>query len=414
MVAVLTACGSSAAVPEVPTPELESIGAPSAGPCGVPTGSIAIAVSGRANSPAPSLPNQVLRIVGAAVLASPPDGSGPVFTVHRIHGRPDTVWKNSFSSTADPDNKPAVSEDRQIFFDSLFQAVHSVRSEDGEVDVLAALSSSGRAAGPTGTVMLIDSALQTVDPLDFTQPGLLDAATGDVVDFLRANNRLPQLMGRRVILAGIGDTAEPQPVLDDGRRFRVAEIWKEIAEAGGAACVEVIEETRDGAAPTGVPEVDIVPVPAPPSFDPRSQGDLVLDENTVGFVGDLDVLREPETARKVLTPVAEYLKGDPSRRILLTGTTACARTAAFRHELSEKRALAVRRVLVDELGTGSDQIDVRGVGSNFPEYQPDRGPNGQLPGLAVANRTVRLTVLKPGTPAPEAPPAASDRCRTNS
>lgn len=409
--AVMTACGSSAATPVMPTPELGSIGTPAVGPCGVLTGPFALAVSGRANSPAPSLPDHVLRIAGAAVLASPPDGNGPMFTVVRIDGRPDSVWKGKFSSTADPDNRTAVGDDRQVFFDQLFQAVHSVRSKDGEVDVLAALSAAGRAAGPDGTVVLVDSALQTVDPLDFTQSGLLDAAADEVVEFLRVNNRLPQLTSRRVIMAGAGDTAQPQPVLDDGRRSRVVEIWKEIAEAGGAACVEIVDEARDGPAPTAVPEVEIVPVPAPPSFDPRSQGDLVLDENTVGFVEDLDVLRDPETARKVLAPVAEYLKGSAARRILLTGTTACAKTAAFRQELSEKRALAVRNFLVNEFDSGKDQIDVRGVGSNFPEYQPDRGPNGQLPGEAAANRTVRLTVLEPGTTAPAARPTAADRCQ---
>lgn len=49
----------------------------------------------------------------------------------------------------------------------------------------------------------------------------------------------------------------------------------------------------------------------------------------------------------------------------------------YRRRLSEKRAGAVRDLLVD-LGAPADRIGTRGLGSDFLGYVPDRDAQGNL------------------------------------
>jgi outer membrane protein OmpA-like peptidoglycan-associated protein len=260
--------------------------------------------------------------------------------------------------------------------------------------VLTALDLAGRSAGSggqggnrPGTVVLVDSGLSTVAPLDFRQRGLLDAPPAETVDALRANNALPGLQGETVVLAGLGDVAEPQPALSPAQRSSLVALWTAIATAGGASCVAVVDEPRGGDAPSDAPAVSVVDVPPPPTITP-GQATALPDDNSVGFQPDTAEFRDRNAARAVLTPFAQFLTESPSRRIALTGTSARAGTEAGQVDLSTRRAEAVKALLV-ELGAPADRISTRGVGSRFPGYVNDVGPGGrQLPGPASANRTV--------------------------
>ena len=117
--------------------------------------------------------------------------------------------------------------------------VNEVRAAQPDADLLKALDVASRAAGQGGTVVLVDSGLQTKAPLDFTSPGLLDADTGYLVDYLRRGGFLPDLRGRVVILAGIGVPAAPQAALDLPRQRHLVHIWTAIATAAGAMSVSV-------------------------------------------------------------------------------------------------------------------------------------------------------------------------------
>lgn len=387
--ALLTGCGSTEPAADV-TPAVG--GAAAASGCPATGGPIAIAMSGRANSPAPVLPPIAEQIVDVAVGGVEIGGVGPIVTLIGIDGQPESLGSAAFEPTGE--NDIALEGNRTEFLDSFRAAATSLRATTAEVDALAALDAAGRAAGDAdtpGTVVFADSGLQTVAPLNFREPGMLDADPAEVVEFLDRTGAIPNLTGRIVFLVGIGDTAAPQAPLDVARRERVAVLWEQIAQAGGAACVDVIATPRGGDAPPDVPPVSLVSVPPPPVLDPSALGPAVLpDDQTVGFVGGRAELRNPEAAAVVLQPLADALRAQPDRRIRLTGTTARHGDLAGQIDLAERRAEAIKAVLVG-LGASPDQIQTRGLGSEFPEYLDDQGPGGALlPGPAAANRSVRI------------------------
>ena len=81
---LLAGCGAG--------PEAAGVGAAGGGGssinCPVPDGPIAVAVSGRANSPASALPPVTEQIVSGAVEQVGIDGAGPRLTLVGIDGRP--------------------------------------------------------------------------------------------------------------------------------------------------------------------------------------------------------------------------------------------------------------------------------------------------------------------------------------
>jgi OmpA-OmpF porin, OOP family len=207
------------------------------------------------------------------------------------------------------------------------------------------------------------------------------------VEFLRSHQALPALNGATVVLAGLGDTAAPQAPLGTAQRTELVGLWRGIAQASGAGCVAVVDEPRSGDAPGDVPPVSTVPVPPPPTITP-GRATTLPDDGSVGFQPDTAEFRDREAARGVLTPFADFLRQGPTRRITLTGTTARAGTLESQVALSTQRADAVKALLV-ELGASPDQISSTGVGSRFPGYVNDVGPDGrQLPGPASTNRKV--------------------------
>lgn len=360
--------------------------------CPVPVGPMAFAVSGRANSPEPGLPQAVQDATVSTLTRAVDEDYQPRITLINVDGRPVSAGSDTFAS--DAGNGIAAEDDRNAFLNGLGEALTGLRAQTPEVDVLGALDLAGRSAGTggqggnrPGTVVLVDSGLSTVAPLDFRQRGLLDAPPAETVEALRANDALPGLQGVTVVLAGLGDVAEPQPPLSPAQRSSLVALWTAIAEAGGASCVAVVDEPRGGDAPSDVPPVSVVDVPPPPTITP-GQTTTLPDDNSVGFQPDTAQFRDRNAAAAVLTPFAQFLTESPSRRLALTGTSARAGTPQGQVDLSTRRAEAVKALLV-ELGAPADRISTRGVGSQFPGYVDDVGPDGrQLPGPASQNRTV--------------------------
>ncbi|MCA1836111.1 MAG: OmpA family protein, partial [Actinobacteria bacterium] len=228
--------------------------------------------------------------------------------------------------------------------------------------------------------------LQTAGALRFQdQDGaLLNANPDEVVAALRRTQQLPNLAGMRVVFTGLGDTAPPQQPLPAPARTVLVTLWTKIVEAAGGQAE--IKQAPLPSKPTlnGLPPVTAVPVAA------QAIGPLpsitVLRDGTVGFVPDQAVFRDPDQARAVLADYAKAIIG--GKTALLTGTTASDGTPDYRLRLSEKRAGAVRDLLVS-LGAPADHIRTRGLGSDFPGYVPDRDSQGNLdPVPAAQNRQV--------------------------
>jgi OmpA-OmpF porin, OOP family len=343
---------------------------------------LALVLGARANSPAPQLPPYAKTMLDAAIDA------GATVAVVRLDGVPETVFAKSFHT--DAQNTPARNEDRKAYVKQVTAAMRSARAVRAEADPLTALALGARAAGPGGTVVVVDSGLQTVAPLDFRRAGVLDAEPDDIADFLARNTSLPPLAGIDVRLVGIGDTSAPQTALSVSRHDNLVAIWRAIAEKAQAACVSVDPTPRQGESVADTPAVSRVPV-APAETYKAECGDHVLRNNgSVGFKPDQAILRDPEAARTALRDLAALAR-TRAAKIRLTGTTASAGTEAGRARLSLRRAEAVRALLVG-LGVRADRITVRGVGINWPGYVTDRVDGILLPGPAEQNRSVVLTV----------------------
>ena len=112
----------------------------------------------------------------------------------------------------------------------------------------------------------------------------------------------------------------------------------------------------------------------------------MLTEEQVRFLGDSAEFADPDAARGVIRPIAEYLKAHPAFRLLLIGTTAGDGDTEYARALSEQRAEAVRQALI-ALGANPEQITARGLGSQDPWHIPGAGTDGPL---AAQNRKVVL------------------------
>jgi outer membrane protein OmpA-like peptidoglycan-associated protein len=83
--------------------------------------------------------------------------------------------------------------------------------------------------------------------------------------------------------------------------------------------------------------------------------------------------------------LADVLKQNPLRSVLVEGYTDSTGAAAYNQELSARRASAVRDALL-QMGIAADRISVRGHGESYPAAANDTGANRQL------NRRVEIVL----------------------
>jgi outer membrane protein OmpA-like peptidoglycan-associated protein len=87
------------------------------------------------------------------------------------------------------------------------------------------------------------------------------------------------------------------------------------------------------------------------------------------------------TAQKL----AEVLRQNPQRTVLVEGFTDSVGGDAYNQQLSERRGMAVRDALL-QMGIGSERISVRGYGEAYPVASNDTAGNRQL------NRRVEIVL----------------------
>ncbi len=356
-------------------------------PCDAGAGPVGLAVGQRQNTPAVRIDGTVRAVLTHAVEAAAP------VTVVAVDGAPAAVRK--FPTVDLPNSSAAAAEAVTEAVTAVTGAVSGVRAAAPEADVLAALAVTAdavRAAGTEGTVVLMDSGLQTVAPLDFTRPGVLAADPADLVQFLRASGQLPDLSGTAVLYAGLGATAAPQARLTDSQVAHLEALYRAVAEASGARCVAVVDLAPSTAAVGDVPPVSPVPVPAPVSVTVDT-GPIVLDATTVAFHPDTADLVDPAAADQVLAPLIARLSEEPERTVTLIGTCASGTgTGPDPVALSGARADTVAGRLITA-GIAPHRITTYGVGTAFAQFVIDLDADGTLlPGPAAQNRTVRITV----------------------
>ena len=211
-----------------------------------------------------------------------------------------------------------------------------IHAQVPQADVLTALKLAAATTGPNGNIILVDSGLQTVAPLDYRQLGVLMAPRATFT-FLRQERLLPNLDGRHVLLSGIGYTAAPQPALSVVQRTNVVSQWEAIVTAAGA-CVTVDPIFDTASEIPGLPPVGIVTLPAPSVT--RACGSIALeDAGTVGFVVGTATFRDPFAAEATLSRLASTLQKG-TEPIMLIGSTSSEGGGVVNDALSLERAEA--------------------------------------------------------------------------
>jgi OmpA-OmpF porin, OOP family len=373
VVPALTGCGSINSPSSSGSP-------PTAGTCLTnKPAPLALAIGARSNVPEESLPAIVTPLLEAAATR------GQRISLIRIDGQPKIFTPPTF--TTDAQNGPARQQALANYVaNAIIPILHGeIRAQVPQADVLTALSLAASTTAPNGNIILVDSGLQTTDPLDYRQPGLLMAPPSDVVSFLRRENLLPDLRGRHVLLAGFGYTASPQPELNQAQRDNVISQWEAIIKAGGG-CVTADTVADTSPEISSLPPVGIVNLPPPPVFS--NCGSIALeDAGTVGFIVGTAHFRNPSAAQATLQRLADKLK-QGSEHITLVGSTSSEGGDAINDALSLARAKAVEDALIS-MGVPASRITTVGDGSHWPGRVNDVGPGSELlPGPAEQDREV--------------------------
>lgn len=274
------------------------------------------------------------------------------------------------------------------------------RTEESDLLSAAALAARHLQAEEGGRkeLIILDSGLTTVLPLDFTETPLESIRTEQVLDALEGQEAIPDLEGiQRVCFYNIGDVAQPQSRITEGDRRILTEIWNGIFTRAGAAEVEFKMDLPLSScyAKEEVPEVSVMPVLERASaliWEEADLGELdavTFGEESIAFLPDTDELVDRETAKEVLEGAARYMAGHPEFHAMLVGTTAKTGDPGSCVSLSQKRAEAVRDLLIEK-GIDGRRLETAGTGYENPFYINDQKDGVLDETSAARNRSVIL------------------------
>jgi len=122
-----------------------------------------------------------------------------------------------------------------------------------------------------------------------------------------------------------------------------------------------------GGAQQQVAQVEPTPAPAPaPMVDnePEPEPELVRVELDVKF--DFDKARVREESYNDIKNLADFMQQYPQTNTTVEGHTDSVGTDQYNQRLSERRAQAVREVLVNQYGVESQRVDSVGYGEARP------------------------------------------------
>jgi len=366
----LTACGS------VPTP------AP-----------LTIAVTGSMAEPAPWAPVLEDLAVRHALGAADP-GDGTVSVVVSTDPQVAEVDLTPMRGESEVEQDAAAARRQVLKKTARLRSALTVNTPNVDgLDLLGTYRRALQATPAGGTIVLVSSGVQTVDPLDVRTLGWdFDAAA--VARDLHGRGLVPDGSGRHVEFVGLGIAYGTQPGLPLPAARRITELWRAVCAASGAASCTVRGDDVPRLPSASDRPVPVVPVAATPT---SCTGTFVVPAS-VTFGADDATLRDG--ADRYLKPVADSLKGCPAGRVVrITGHTAQVGSGASGFALSAARARAVRDRLV-RLGVDPDLLGpVEGVGSTRPVV--DNMPGGVFAEpLARQNRRVEITVTTKEGPDP--------------
>ena len=263
-----------------------------------------------------------------------------------------------------------------------------------EVDTLDAIRLASNTLQTIGNgdkyLVVADTGLSTAGYLNFCENDLFNTPTDEIINALSEEKAIPDLEGVNVVWLYAGQVAEPQERLSEVQKAKLIEIWTAVLEESGVASenIDFRPDSASNTAYSGLPEVSVV------NADERKTDitpleTVVLDPESVSFVGDEAIFVDREQAEQAISSVAHILIQHPDNKVYVVGCTASSTgREGFCQSLSENRAQAVVQVL-KEYGVPKDQMVAIGVGDYAPWHVEDLDENGkQIEEYAKQNRCV--------------------------
>ncbi|KQQ09774.1 hypothetical protein [Rathayibacter sp. Leaf296] len=319
-----------------------------------------------------------------ALLASI-DAEGDSVAVIAADGEPRVVFDLTLPEIST--NSDDREEELGWVADDVGRAVGLAQAQAAEVDQAESISlAASTFETPGGTIVLLDSGLQTTGPFSMQGGGLFGDA-GDRVTTLEESGALPDLAGTSVSFPMLGLTSEPQDPVTEEARGALTGQWQTFVErAGGEFSSGGGSAVASPQSRTDLPVVTPVPIerPAPVAAGCR----WTLGDGTIGFVQDEPEFLEKAAAEATIAAAAAGLAACEGRWTVV-GSTSSARGEEVNVPLSEARVLAVAVPLAAQLGVDIGTIEVKGFGGTWPCRVPDRDDAGVLlQAEAAANRVV--------------------------
>lgn len=237
-------------------------------------------------------------------------------------------------------------------------------------------------------IYVFDTGLST-DKIDFTELDMEANSAEEIVEKLREEKMIPDLMNIDVVWYGLCDVAEPQEELTNEQREGIKEIWTAILNAAGAN-VQFKSDISTDTFDIELPSIKVVPsrsviitwdLTPEPSTPPQPSREKIQ------FIPDRSEFVDYDEAVKVLEEWAFFLIEHPDITVYVIGTTATG-NMEFCKELSTNRAIAVKEILVS-YGVPESQLIPRGLGYWAPWHIPDEDEYGrQIEQYAYENRRV--------------------------
>lgn len=122
-----------------------------------------------------------------------------------------------------------------------------------------------------------------------------------------------------------------------------------------------------------------------------ANGDILsFDDKSIAFLPDSTELADADAAMEALSYVISYMETHPEFTVMICGTTTSAGEPDSCIAFSEKRALAIRSLLIEKAGIDESRIVTLGCGWSSCLYVNDRGADSYLDENAPLNRSVKL------------------------
>ena len=187
-----------------------------------------------------------------------------------------------------------------------------------EVDTLEAIR---LAANPLKTVtegdkylIIADTGVSTTGYVNFCANDLFNTPTEEIIQALEDAKAIPDLTSVHVIWLYAGQVAEPQQALSEAQKDKLIEIWTAILEKAGAASIDFRPDSASSTPYTNLPDVSTVNADDR-AIDVTPLTKMILDSESVSFVGDQAVFEDENQAKQAISSVAQTLLAHPDNKV---------------------------------------------------------------------------------------------------